>query len=71
MEWNPGSSAQSDDYASFYVDGRLLGRSTGANVPDGPMHYLIQTETYVAGQALPPPASGHILFDWITIATPN
>jgi beta-glucanase (GH16 family) len=71
IEWDPGSSAQSDDYASFYVDGRLIGRSTGAKVPDGPMHYLMQFETYVAGQALPPPAAGHILIDWITIATPN
>jgi hypothetical protein len=71
IEWDPGSSAQTDDYASFYVDGRLIGRSTGAKVPDGPMHYLMQFETYVAGQALPPPAAGHILIDWITIATPN
>jgi hypothetical protein len=72
LEWNPGSaSTQADDVCSFYLDGRLIGRSTGPLVPDGPMHYVMQFETYLEGQALPAPASGHILIDWVTIATPS
>jgi hypothetical protein len=72
IEWHPGSSAnQVDDYAAFYIDGRLIGRSTGSLVPDGPMHYVMQMETYLSGQDLPPPASGHVLIDWVTIATPR
>ncbi len=72
IEWDPGSpSSQSDDVCAFYLDGQLIGRSTGAPVPDGPMHYVVQMETYLAGQDLPAPASGHVLIDWITIATPN
>jgi hypothetical protein len=72
IEWNPGSASfQTDDYANFYFDGALIGRSTGALVPDGPMHYLIQIETYIDGQALPAPASGHVLIDWVTISTPG
>lgn len=35
------------------------------------MQYLVQIETYVDGQPLPPPASGHILIDWVTISTPG
>jgi hypothetical protein len=71
IQWHPGSAAsQTDDYASFFVDGRLIGHSTGARVPDGPMHYVMQMETWIGGQ-LPPPAAGHILIDWVTIATPN
>ena len=72
MEWNPGSAAsQIDDYAAFYFDGVLIGQSTGAMVPDGPMHYVMQMETYLAGQELPAPASGHIFVDWVTISTPG
>lgn len=72
LEWNPGSpSSQADDYAAFYVDGVLIGRSTGARVPDGPMHYIMQIETYVSGQALPAPAAGHVILDWVTISTPG
>lgn len=72
IEWNPGSAAsQSDDVCAFYLDGQLVGRSTGAPVPDVPMHYVMQMETFLAGQALPAPASGHVLIDWITIATPG
>jgi glycosyl hydrolase family 16 len=71
IEWNPGSaSSQTDDYTAFFFDGRLIGRSTGRLVPDGPMHYIMQVETYLGGQALPPPAAGHIYVDWVTISTP-
>lgn len=64
LEWNPRSG-----YTAFYVDGRLIGRST-RYVPSGPMHYLMQIETYMSGQALPAPAEGHVLVDWVTIDVP-
>ena len=71
IEWNPGSqSTQDDDYTAFLFDGVLIGLSTGALVPDGPMHYVMQIETYLSGQPLPPPAEGHVLIDWVTISTP-
>jgi hypothetical protein len=35
------------------------------------MHYIMQVETYMAGQVLPPPASGHVLVDWVTIEVPR
>ena len=66
MEWHPNRH-----YASFYLDGRLIGRSEKSEVPDGPMHYVMQMETYLAGQDLPPPAQGHVLVDWFTIDVPS
>lgn len=72
IEWDPGSaSSQSDDVVSFYLDGRLIGRTTGPEVPDGPMHYIMQMETYLRGQELPAPAEGHVLIDWVTIDVPS
>ncbi len=72
IEWDPGSpSSQTDDYVAFSVDGREIGRSTGSTVPDGPMHYVMQMETYLPGQDLPPPAQGHVLVDWFTIDVPS
>lgn len=72
LEWDPGSpGSQSDDYVAYFVDGREVGRSTGSVVPDGPMHYVMQMETYMAGQALPAPAQGHVTVDWFTIDVPD
>ena len=65
MEWHPRAG-----YVSFYVDGWLLGTST-QYVPQGPMHYVMQMETYLGSEPLPPPAEGHVLVDWVTISTPN
>ena len=66
MEWHPGRH-----YAAFYLDGQLVGRSERPEVPNGPMHYVMQMETYMSGQELPPPAAGHVLVDWFTIDVPN
>lgn len=66
MEWHPHQH-----YVSFHLDGRLVGRSERPEVPDGPMHYVMQMETYMAGQELPPPAAGHVLVDWFTIDVPS
>jgi hypothetical protein len=65
VAWRPQSGT-----TEFFVDGRLFGRST-QYVPRGPMHYIMQVETYMAGQVLPPPASGHVLVDWVTIEVPR
>jgi hypothetical protein len=65
MRWRP-----SMDIVTFMVDGRLIGRSRGRKVPNGPMHYIMQMETWVSGK-LPPPAAGHVKVDWFTIDVPN
>ena len=66
IEWNPKASTP---YVSFFVDGRLLGTSR-QDVPTVPMFYVMQIETYLKGQALPPPAAGHVQMDWVTIDLP-
>jgi Glycosyl hydrolases family 16 len=65
MKWHGGR-----DYVTFHVDGRRIGRSEGGRVPDGPMIYIMQMETWPQG-SLPAPASGHILVDWVTIDVPS
>ena len=66
IEWDPTASTP---YVSFFLDGRLLGRST-QRIPSVPMFYVMQIETYVAGDPLPPPAAGHVQIDWATIDLP-
>jgi hypothetical protein len=65
IAWRPQSG-----YCEFYLDGRLIGRSTRF-VPSASMRYIMQVETFMSGQALPAPAQGHILVDWVTIDVPN
>jgi hypothetical protein len=65
MQWRP-----SHDYVSFWVDGVRIGRSIKPQVPDGPMHYVMQMETYPR-DPLPAPTSGHVLVDWFTIDVPR
>lgn len=66
IEWDPLRN-----YVSFFVDGRLIGRSERAEVPNGPMHYVMQIETYLGSDPLPAPAAGHVLVDWFTIDLPR
>jgi hypothetical protein len=63
IEWKPG-------WCRFVLDGRVLGTSTSA-VPDTPMHFVLQTETYTSGPPPSPTVAGHVLVDWITIDVPT
>ena len=67
VEWNPKASPR---YAKFYLDGRLIGHSTNY-VPWVTMRFIMQHETFMANQALPAPAQGHVQVDWATIDLPN
>jgi hypothetical protein len=66
IEWNPKAGTP---YVKFFVDGRLIGHST-RSVPTTPMFYVMQMETYLKGQPLPPPAQGYVQLDWATIDLP-
>ena len=66
IEWNPKAATP---YVRFFVDGRLFGEST-KYIPWVPMFYVMQIETYLKGDELPPPAEGHVQIDWATIEVP-
>jgi hypothetical protein len=66
IEWNPKAS---QPYVRFFVDGRLIGESTQF-VPWVPMFYVMQIETYLGNEPLPPPTQGHVQVDWATIEVP-
>jgi hypothetical protein len=53
-EWTPG-------LVKFYLDDRLVG-STTRQVPSGPMHWVLQSETAYGEK---PTTSGHIAIDWV------
>ena len=56
---------------SFYLDGRLIGRST-EHVSCGDSYWVGQSETYLPGQALPSLAvDGHILWDSFAVDLPT
>jgi beta-glucanase (GH16 family) len=62
IEWSPGK-------VTFILDGATVGTST-TNVPNTPMHWVIQTESCLDGC---PAAStaGNLQIDWITAYTYN
>jgi hypothetical protein len=62
IDWLPGR-------VSFYVDGTLIGTST-LHVPDTPMHWVLQTDTW---SHEPPPANGTaglVQVAWATAYSP-
>lgn len=67
IEWNPKAATP---YAKFYLDGKLIGHST-KYVPTITMTYIMQNETALGSETLPPPAQGHVQIDWITIDLPS
>jgi hypothetical protein len=62
IDWLPGS-------LSFYVDGQLIGHST-QNVPDTPMHWVLQTNASSKMTATDTQA-GHLQVDWAVAYTPT
>jgi hypothetical protein len=61
IDWLPSS-------LSFYLDGQLVGRST-ANIPDTPMHWVLQTNTSSSLRAGDTEA-GHVQIDWAVAYVP-
>jgi hypothetical protein len=59
IEWRPNR-------LSFWLDGRLIGTST-QHVPVKPMHYVLQTETEIGSDPVPPTAAGNVQVDWVSI----
>lgn len=57
--WTPGR-------CRFMLDGKQIGVST-RGIPDTPMHWVIQTETYLSGAPPSDNASGHVYIDWVAV----
>lgn len=60
-EWAPGR-------VTFLLDGVVIGVST-TDVPDRPMHVVLQTETTLDATPVPATASGTVQVDWFTAYT--
>jgi hypothetical protein len=61
QEWGPG-------YRSYYLDGKLLGRSTH-RVYSSPERWELQIDTQTNSHHRPDSGSGHLLVDWVVVYT--
>jgi len=60
IQWLPTS-------ITFLLDGKVIGVST-AQIPQGPMHFVIRGESDLQGAPKPPASSaGNLQVDWVTI----
>lgn len=62
IEWMPG-------YCRFLLDRKVIGTST-RNVPDTPMHWVLQAETALDGPSPSDTTAGNIQVAWVTVYTP-
>jgi beta-glucanase (GH16 family) len=67
--WHTGVLEWTADHCSFTIDGNLLGSST-SNIPNTPMHWVLQTETTLDGYAPDDSAQGHVVVDWVAVYVP-
>jgi hypothetical protein len=59
VEWTPSA-------VTFHLDGRLVGTST-TDVPQDPMHWVMQAGTNGSGTPPPDDARGRIQIDWLQV----
>jgi len=59
IEWTPSS-------LKFLIDGQVIGDST-ANIPDTPMHWVLQTESEIGGSKPAASASGNLQIAWVSV----
>jgi hypothetical protein len=61
IEWTPS-------YVKFLIDGQVIGDSTDtSNIPDTPMHWVLQTESDLSGVKPAASASGNLQIAWVAI----
>jgi hypothetical protein len=70
--WHTATTVWRPDlgFTAFYLDGALLGKST-ANVPNTPMHWVLQCETNDKGPAPPDDVSTAVQIAWVAAYVPH
>lgn len=61
IEWTPRA-------VTYLIDGTIV-HTTTKNVPNTPMHWVLQSERCLGGCGAPPTANGHLQIDWIALYT--
>jgi hypothetical protein len=62
IDWLPSA-------VSFYLDGSLIGKST-SNIPNTPMHWVLQTGTSFSAPTPGAATAGHVQIDWASAYVP-
>jgi beta-glucanase (GH16 family) len=68
--WHVATVTWLPDLVEFDLDGQRIGVVT-SDVPNTPMHLVIQAETVTTGPPPPDSAQGNVQVDWITAYTPS
>ena len=62
--WHTATTEWTPTAVTFYLDGQVVGRSTGP-IPDTPMHWVLQTETSTYGVVPSDATAGNVQIDWV------
>lgn len=62
ITWISGQSV------TFELDGNIVGTTT-TRIPNTPMHWVLQTETWLNGIVPDPTVSGNVQIDWVAVYT--
>ena len=68
-DWHTAVTEWTPTAVRFYVDGNPIGTSTD-RIPNTAMHWVLQTETEVSGDAPADSTQGHVYVDWAAIWRP-
>jgi beta-glucanase (GH16 family) len=69
-EWHTAVTEWTATACRFILDGTVLGTST-SRIPNTPMHWVIQTATWLGGTPPADDVSGHVEIDWVVVWEPS
>ena len=67
--WHTATTTWLPSGVTFQLDGTTLGRVT-TRIPDTPMHFVIQAETWTSGPVPASTAAGNVQIDWLAVYRP-
>jgi hypothetical protein len=63
--WHTATTEWTPSAVTFYLDGQVIGYST-SNIPNTPMHWVVQAETSTFGVVPSNSTAGNVQVDWVT-----
>lgn len=65
-DWHTYSIAWTPAYVAYSIDGTEVHRTT-KKIPNTPMHWVLQSESWIGSGQPPASADGHVLIDWAIV----
>jgi beta-glucanase (GH16 family) len=71
-DWHTATTIWTANAVIFMLDGKVIGESTNkSNIPDKPMHWVLQTETRTGGGPPSDTATANVQIDWVSVWLPQ